>query len=436
MPTIQSTEWIATARLLRRTGFGTTGAAVDAAMAVGRVTHLKQALASDPASDPGSLATPLPKYPITSGITKKDSTAAQKKQARVDRQSLVTWWLGRMCAATEPLPEKLTLLWHNHFATSLQKVRSPAAMLQQNQTFRSLGRGDFRTLALSMFSDPAMLKWLDAQKNVSGAANENLAREFMELFALGHGDGYTETDVREGARALTGLKIGPNGAVSLDAKRHDSGIKTFLGVTGNLDPTGYCDAVLNAPASAEFVVRRWWGQLVSNTPPTASTLQTIVTAYGPGRDLSAMFPAMLNHPDFVAAQSSFVTTPAEWLVGLVRAIGVPTKNGQSVDAMAKSLQLLGLLPFYPPSVGGWPSGQAWLSTAAADGRFAVALDLGKAADLTSLTGASPAALLDKVAYQLGIGSWSNRSYSALQSVGADPATVLAAAANTPEYLVH
>lgn len=435
MPTTQSTEWIGTARLLRRTGFGTTGTAVDAAMSQGRVVHLQQALTSNPVADPGSIATPPPTYARTAGITTKDSTAAQKKQAVADRLSLVTWWLGRMCAATEPLPEKLTLLWHNHFATSLQKVRSPWAMLRQNETLRSLGRADFHTLALSMVSDPAMLRWLDGQQNVAGAANENLSREFMELFALGHGDGYTETDVREGARALTGLQIGPDGAVRLNAKKHDSGSKTLLGVTGNLDPTGYCNAVLNAPASAAYVVGRWWGQLVSDTPPTPSTLATIVAAYGPGRDLTAMFLAMLTHPDFAAAQSSLVSTPVEWLVGLVRALGIQTNNGQYLDTMTKSLRTLGLLPFYPPSVGGWPRGQAWLSTAAAEGRFAVALDLAKGADLSPLAGSS-AAMIDKVAYQLGIGAWSDRSYFALQSIASDPATVVAAAANTSEYLIH
>ena len=114
-----------------------------------------------------------------------------------------------MIAVDQPIHEKLTLLWHNHFATSARKVRVAAYMAAQNQKLRTLSLGDFRTLAYAMLTDAAMLRWLDGQSNTAKAANENLSREFMELFALGHGNGYTEADVREGARALTGWVIEP-----------------------------------------------------------------------------------------------------------------------------------------------------------------------------------------------------------------------------------
>ena len=123
---------------------------------------------------------------------------------------LSDWWLRRMVAVQQPIHEKLTLLWHNHFATSAEKVRFAAHMAAQNQKLRSLSLGDFRTLAYAMLTDAAMLHWLDAQTNTAKAPNENLAREFMELFALGHGNGYTEDDVRQGARALTGWVIRPD----------------------------------------------------------------------------------------------------------------------------------------------------------------------------------------------------------------------------------
>ena len=127
-----------------------------------------------------------------------------------------------MVAVQQPVHEKLTLLWHNHFATSAQKVRAAAHMAAQNQKLRTLSLGDFRALAYAMLTDAAMLRWLDGQSNTAKAPNENLAREFMELFALGHGNGYTEDDVRAGARALTGWVIDPDGQTSMTPKRHDA----------------------------------------------------------------------------------------------------------------------------------------------------------------------------------------------------------------------
>src|ERR1700741_1480366 len=161
-----------------------------------------------------------------------------------------------MVALPQPVHEKLTLLWHNHFATSAQKVRVAAYMVAQNQKLRTLSLGDFRTLAYTMLTDAAMLRWLDGQRNTAKAANENLAREFMELFALGHGNGYTEDDVRAGARALTGWVIDPDGRPPLTPKRHDTGTKTLFGQTRSFDAAEFCDAVLAQPKSAEYVATR------------------------------------------------------------------------------------------------------------------------------------------------------------------------------------
>jgi uncharacterized protein (DUF1800 family) len=110
------------------------------------------------------------------------------------------------------------------------RLRRAGWLAGQNETLRRAGRGDFRSLAVAMLTDPAMLFWLDGQKNSAAAPNENLSREFMELFALGHGDGYTEQDVREGARALTGWRFRPNGSVYQSARAHDDGVKTVLSV--------------------------------------------------------------------------------------------------------------------------------------------------------------------------------------------------------------
>jgi uncharacterized protein (DUF1800 family) len=341
-----------------------------------------------------------------------------------------------MVNTDQPLAEKLTFGWHNHFATAASKVRDARWLLAQNQLLRRLGRGDFRTLALAILTDAAMLRWLDGQKNTAAAPNENLSREFMELFALGHGDGYTETDVREGARALTGWKIRPDGTTFLNTSQHDGTSKTLLGITGNLDVTGYCDAVLTRPASPSFIATRWWGQLVSDTPPATATVAAITTAYGEGRDLTAMFSAMLTRPEFSAAEGSLVIDPVEWLIGATRALRVPVNDDTAAKKLLAVLRGLGQIPFYPPNVSGWPSGQAWLSTAAADARMRAGLALAQSGDLSAISKVPAAERLDAVGYLLGVGVWSPRSSAVLQDAVADPQRLVAVALNTPEYLVH
>ena len=258
-------------------------------------------LSANPDTDPGALATPMPTLQTPHAPGKGATPAARKqfgRQLTEQTGMLSAWWLRRMVAVQQPFHEKLTLLWHNHFATSAQKVRLAAYMAAQNQKLRTLSLGDFRTLAYSMLTDAAMLRWLDGQTNTAKAPNENLAREFMELFALGHGNGYTEDDVRAGARALTGWVIGLDGRTSVVAKRHDSTTKTLLGRTGNFDAAGFCDAVLEEPKSAEYVAGRIWQQLASDEPPSAQVLDRLVSAYGPGRNLRTLTRAILTDDEF------------------------------------------------------------------------------------------------------------------------------------------
>ncbi len=431
MPT-QSAEWMATARLLRRTGFGTTGRAVDAAVA--QSDYLTTALDSGPEADPGARATPLPSFPVPAPPGKNATTAARKQYnsgLRDQMRTLSQWWLERMVSVQQPVHEKLTLLWHNHFATSASKVRAAGLMATQNQKLRAGALGDFRSLAYSMLTDPAMLRWLDGQQNTEKAANENLSREFMELFALGHGNGYTESDVREGARALTGWVI-RNGQSDFVHKRHDTGDKTVLGVTGALDAAGFCDAVLARPESGEFVAQRLWQQLASDDPPSAPALSRLVGAYGAGRDLKALTLAILTDPEFLAHPASLVNTPVEWTVGLVRALKMPTaQNAQLID---QTLKMLGQQPFYPPDVGGWPRGQAWLSTASAGVRLRAGTALARRGDVSAVADAAPSDRIDAAGYLLGIGSWSDQSAAALRPLVNRPPELVAAAANTPENL--
>lgn len=431
-------QWESTARLVRRTGFGASGAEVDAALRVGPARFVATLFAADPSADPGARATPAPHFADTAPIGKGADKAEKKQRNRQRKEQLVAataWWVRRMAAVEQPFGEKLTFCWHNHFATSAKKVKYPAWMLAQNATLRAHGRGDFRTLAYAMLTDAAMLQWLDGQKNTSKAPNENLAREFMELFTLGHANTYTETDVREGARALTGWRIQQDGSTAVQPRLHDSGRKTVLGVSGALDAATFCDAVLAVPTGPAYLAKRMWAHLVSDTPPSAGVVDQLVTAYGAKRDIGAMLSAMLTAPEFAAAQGSIVISPVEWLIGAVRTLRVPVKTDADAMKLIQVLRGLGQVPFYPPSVGGWPSGRAWLSTAAVEVRLQAALALTRAGDLSALDGSAPSRV-DAVAHLLGIASWSARSSVVLRASASDPQRLVAVALNTPEYLIH
>ena len=431
-------QWETAARLVRRTGFGASGADVDAALRLGLARYVSSVLAADPAADRGAKATPAPHFAAIDYAGNKADKAARKelkKQRKDQLRSMTAWWVRRMVAVEVPFGEKLTFCWHNHFATSATKVKDPSLMLEQNAKLRTLGRGGFHALAYTLLTDAAMLRWLDGQQNTSKAPNENLSREFMELFTLGHGDAYTEADVREGARALTGWRANPDGGTEFRSNLHDNGPKTVLGVSGNLDAAGFCDAVLAVPGSARYVVTRMWRQLVSDAPPSADVVDRLVAAYGTKRDLGATLEAMLTAPEFATAHGSIVINPVEWLVGVVRTLRIPVKTDADAGKLMRVLHAMGQLPFYPPSVGGWPSGQAWLSTAAVDLRLQAASALVGAADLSALDGSAPSRV-DAVAHLLGIGTWSARSSAVLRAAANDPQRLVALAVNTPEYLTN
>jgi uncharacterized protein (DUF1800 family) len=433
----QPAQWMTVARVLRRAGFGITGPEVDAAAGQDWPAYVDTMLAGAPETDAGAIATPMPQLEPLRAPGKGATPAARKEfnhQISEQEGILSSWWLRRMVAVRQPVHEKLTLLWHNHFATSAQKVRSAAHMATQNQKLRTLSLGDFRTLAYAMLTDAAMLRWLDGQANTAKAPNENLAREFMELFALGHGNGYTEDDVRAGARALTGWVIDADGHTSLAAKRHDAAAKTLFGVTGNFDAAGFCDTVLAQPKSAEYVAGRLWRQLAADEPPSPQVLARLVSAYGPGRDLRALTRAILTDDEFTASRSAVVNTPIEWLVGVMRALRVPMDRPEVLKMADTTLKALGQRPFYPPSVGGWPHGQVWLSTASADARLRAASRLARFGDLSGIESVAPADRVDAVAYWLGIGTWTDRSADALEPLVGRPPQLVAAAVNTPEYL--
>ncbi len=421
------TEEQAIRRLLDRFGFGAGGPELAEARRAGWRATLSTVLSPEGGD---SSATPPPElapYQRAGKDADPEAKKERKKKQRKDRATLTGWWLDRMVATDAPLTERLTWFWHGHFATSVQKVRDPRLMLAQNVTLRRLGRGDFRDLARAMIIDPAMLIWLDGNDNTAKAANENLAREFMELFTLGHGN-YTEDDIKGAARALTGWKLNrKTGTAKLNAKNHATGDKTILGRTADFDAKSFVDQVLAQPACPRFLVSRLWFRLVSAEPPADEIVDRLVGAYGPGRDIGALLGAVAAEDAFADSATTLVKQPVEWAVGLMRATGVrPSKlEPKQQQKLITLLKGMGQLPFLPPSVGGWAAGAAWLSTAAARSRIELATMINKAAG-DKLSGADPTEVL-------GLDRVSTRTAAAIKEAPAP--TRLAVAACSPEYVV-
>jgi uncharacterized protein (DUF1800 family) len=436
MPATYGTARAESAHLHRRAGFGGRPGDLDAAVAAGYEATV-EGLLQPARTDAGVAATPAPdlgpdphRPEPGADHSQKQAYAAARRQ-RVD--ALITWWLGRMVSAEHPFPEKLTLLWHDHWATSIRKVHSARLMLGQNETLRSLGAGDFRTLARAMVRDPALLIWLDGPKNNKTLPNENLGRELMERFVLGIGH-YTEDDVREAARALTGWRVDrATGAAGLRPNRHDNSAKAVLGHTADFDDRSLVDLLVGQPASPAFVASRLWRRLAVATDPPPDVLAGLVSAYGPGRDVRALVRAVLLDPTFrsATARHALVKQPIEYVVGALRALRL-----KPAAAATAALRGMGQIPFAPPNVGGWPAGSAWLTASAAQARLRFAEWAAGQADLSGVAAEVPAARIDAVARLLSVDAWTARTRTALAAASVDPTRLVTLALVSPEYVVN
>ena len=285
-----------------------------------------------------------------------------------------------------------------------------------------------------MILDPALLIWLDAEKNTKAAPNENLARELMELFCLGVGGGYTEDDVKQSARALTGWRVAADGTVSNDAKRTDPGPETILGVTDRFTPQTLLDAILAAPSHPRYLATRWWRQLASDDAPSDDLVTRLAGAYVVGRDSKALIRAILVDPAFASAAGSLMASPVEWVVGSMRTLTVPATPANVQEGLAV-LRRLGQVPFLPPNVSGWPSGASWSSTAAASTRAAAATKLASLGNISEVSNASAASRIDAVAHLLALDHFSDRTRNALTLAKGNPTQLVATALISPDYLV-
>ncbi|GII23935.1 DUF1800 domain-containing protein [Planosporangium mesophilum] len=430
------------AHLLRRATFGPRADDVDAAERAG-LDATVTALFTPAGEDAGAARTPVPALePVAVPGPKADAAARQKarEQQRQQVTTVTLWWLDRMVQADHQLREKLTFYWHGHWATSVEKVRDAHLMLTQQQTLYRYGAGDFGVLVKAMLRDPALIVWLDGQKNTVRAPNENLARELMELFTLGIGR-YGEADVRQAARALTGWRIDqPQRTAVFDPKRHDGGQKTILGATGAFDADGLADVLLAQAANAEFLAARLWSRYASGDPVPADAGNRLVTAYRAGRDVGALLRAVLADPAFGSTRGQLVKQPVEWAVGAMRQLGIRPGALPAAQQrqLLQGLDQLGQVPFKPPSVGGWPAGTAWLSTSAVQVRLRVADLLAGHADpgvAGRLTAVPVAQRSDALARLLVVDAFTERTRTVLAPAAGDVRRLIALGLASPEYTV-
>ncbi|AVT36600.1 DUF1800 family protein [Plantactinospora sp. BB1] len=428
----------AVVHLLRRATFGPTAAEVEAAGRVGLAATLDRLLAPVGA-DPGAAATPPPDLGADpyAGITKESSREqrqqAQKKRAEQVRV-LLDWWLDRMVAAEHQLTEKLVFFWHGHWATSVRKVKSAQLMLGQLDTFRRYGRGPFEALVRAMVRDPALILWLDGQKNTRTAPNENLARELMELFTLGIGH-YTEADVKAGARALTGWQVDRRtGEARFVRRRHDPAGKTILGRTEAFDADSYARLLAARPEAGAFVAARLWARFAGTDLPLPAALA------GTTGTTTDVLRALFAAPEFGQARGGLVKQPVEWAVGAMRQLGI--RPGKLSDQQRRELsnRLAGMdqVPLRPPSVGGWPAGSAWLTTSSLQSRMRLAALLAGAAapEVTRRLAGTPSnERPEALARLLVVDRWTPRSRAALAPLAEDPGRLLVAGLVSPEYTV-
>src|SRR5258706_4145301 len=356
--------------LLNPAGFGASDsevvefAALDRAQAVERLLAGARREASR--EPPAFVNAPFEPYYRLREMSQEERMAAQRKLIEQGFE-LRAWWLREMLLTSSPLTERMTLFWHNHFATSQQKVRFASLMYRQNALLRREALRKFATLLHAVAKDPAMLVYLDNAGSRKQAPNENFAREVMELFTLGEGH-YGERDVKEAARAFTGWSLDrESGEFVYRRIWHDYVEKTILGQSGRFDGAERLDILLARPETAQFIATKLWRELVSPHPEEREISRWATVFRDSRYEVKPLLRVVLNSDAFWAPENhaTLIKSPVELVVGTMRTFGIhPFDLRPAVFACAA----LGQNPFSPPNVKGWPGGQAWIDSATLLGR--------------------------------------------------------------------
>ncbi len=359
------------AHLLNRAGFGGSPSEIRQIEALGMDEAVERLLAYD--DNPVLTETPdwtKPDFDRAAErqafrkATPAERKELQKTQRRSERERMTElrqWWLNRMMSTPHPLQEKLTLFWHGHFATSVQKVKDAYLMWQQNNLFRRNGSGDWFTLLSAVSKDPAMLVWLDQGQSQKENPNENFAREVMELFTLGEGQ-YSEQDVTEAARSFTGWAYDrAEQRFVIRPRWHDVGIKTVLGKSGNWSGNDVLKMIIEQPMAPRFITQKLWTYFVGH-PPSEELGEALSKEFVRHKQqfrpwLRTVFRSEAFYASSVMRQQ--VKSPVFWLVNSARIL---QRKLPPNEASNNLLRLMGQELFAPPNVKGWDEGLAWITT--------------------------------------------------------------------------
>jgi uncharacterized protein (DUF1800 family) len=362
-------EWdYAKARhLLVRAGFGGTPqeverlcqmglyAAVDYLVDFSRQPAASAPLDASPASPSDALASRL-----RHGWTRHVAT---QQPDVLDLGQLRRWWLGRMVESPRPLQEKLTLFWHGHFATQQSVVANNYTIYQQNELYREHAAGNFGALLYGIVHDPAMIRYLDNNSNAKGHANENLAREIMELFSMGAYQGYDETDVREAARALTGYTFdNRSGQFRFLQANHDPEEKTVFGQKGSWNGDDLARLILEQPATARFIAGKLF-EFFAYQEPSPETVERLAAVLRyQNYELAPTLKNLFVSKEFYSERTmnTQIKCPVQLVVGALHDLGVRRMNDYGV--LDRMTQQMGQQLFEPPDVKGWRYGRTWISS--------------------------------------------------------------------------
>ena len=287
---------------------------------------------------------------------------------------LSTWWMVEAINTSSPFKEQIAMFWMDHFVTSFEAHEDAHLTAGKFQTVRATMGGSFRDMLAAQLRDPAMLVYLNNVENTAQAPNENLGRELLELFTLGQGRGYTEQDIREVSRALTGNSINDDGAFTFRHGEHDAGAKTIFSATDRFKADDLPDLILSQPSFGPYIVEKMWRYFISETPDPAQVAEITSQWKAASWDLPTLYKAVLSAPAFWDAthHGTLVKSPWELYVGFNRTFGTaPLELEELHDHPLSAGQGL----FMPPNVAGWTEGTAWITDASLAERTATLQDL-------------------------------------------------------------
>lgn len=293
--------------------------------------------------------------------TDPKATAEQKREIQKINQKQNTElnlnFLNKMTTSNEQLREKMAFFWHGHFAT---RINNPKFNQQLLNIIREKSLGNFKDLLFEVSRSPAMLNFLNNQQNKKDHPNENFAREVMELFTMGRGN-YTETDIREAARAFTGWGYDKEGIFNERKKLHDMGSKTFLGKTGNFTGDDVLTIILEQKATAEFITTKIYTFFVNEKPDLKIIKNLSENFYESGYDIKKLMTEIFSSSWFYDQKNigNRIKSPTELFAGMMRILPMEIQNPENITIYQK---LLGQMLLYPPNVAGWPNGKSWIDS--------------------------------------------------------------------------